>query len=359
MSENVLVTIVIATYNRPDALKTAVQSVLNQRVTSWKLYVIGDNCNAETGEVMDTFKDDRITYINLPDRFGEQSGPNSVGIGLCQTPYLAFLNHDDVWLDDHLEIALDCLKKGKSDFFLGGTAYSRFLEDTEEHFNIHVDEIITDKRGPLDFFINFPTSYEPASSWVLKSELAQKIGYWHYFTEVYRLPIEDYILRAWRAGAKFHFSPIFTVWSVVTQYSNKNKEGYYQYESKEHAEIEKLVVSKSGDEVRQLLGERLQEWESMTKERKESIKAEYSAAAGREASSKVSLKKSMFYNPATALMFRLIGLDVLVLKSQLQGRAKGHEINKLIKMRTGKIPEKPDKKAVIERVRKVYLESKS
>ena len=119
LSDNTKVTIVIATYNRPDVLRIAIQSIILQTFSEWKILVIGDNCEEETEKAVNSFQDSRIRYINLPDRIGTQSGPNSVGIALAKTKYIAFMNHDDIWLQDHLEYGITTLEETKSDFFIG------------------------------------------------------------------------------------------------------------------------------------------------------------------------------------------------------------------------------------------------
>ena len=145
----VIVTIIIATYNRPDTLKAAIRSVLNQTLKNWKLLVIGDNCDDRTDMLMMEYLDPRIQYFNLPERFGEQSGPNSVGLSLVETPYVSFLNHDDIWLQDHLEVGIQLIEKGNFDFFIGGTAFSRYANYSNVIPELVIDEINIENRTDL------------------------------------------------------------------------------------------------------------------------------------------------------------------------------------------------------------------
>ena len=110
------VTIIIATYIRYEALNLSLQSVYSQTYTNWKVLIIADCCDAEFISNVD-LSNEKVQLINLPQRCGNQYGPNSVGIHLAQSQYIAFLNHDDLWLSDHLEIAIKTMKK-KLIFFL-------------------------------------------------------------------------------------------------------------------------------------------------------------------------------------------------------------------------------------------------
>ena len=102
------VTIIIAAYLRYDSLNIALQSVYKQTYKKWNVLIIADCCDDQFLEKVD-LSDSRVRLINLPLRCGNQYGPNSVGIHMATTEYIAFLNHDDLWLSDHLEIAIETM----------------------------------------------------------------------------------------------------------------------------------------------------------------------------------------------------------------------------------------------------------
>ena len=92
----------IATHNRPAALRQALTSVMRQTLQDWEALVIGDGCKPDTAAVVAEFRDARIVYIDLPVNFGEQSGPNNIGFARARGRFVALLNHDDLWFPDHL-----------------------------------------------------------------------------------------------------------------------------------------------------------------------------------------------------------------------------------------------------------------
>ena len=59
------VSILTATYNRSHVLHYAIRSVLSQRWTDWELIVVGDACSDDTAEVVASYGDSRITFVNL------------------------------------------------------------------------------------------------------------------------------------------------------------------------------------------------------------------------------------------------------------------------------------------------------
>ena len=64
------VSIVIATYNRSNVLRFAIESVRAQTVADFELIVIGDACTDDTAAVVNGFGDPRIRFENLPRNIG-------------------------------------------------------------------------------------------------------------------------------------------------------------------------------------------------------------------------------------------------------------------------------------------------
>lgn len=213
-----MVTFVVATYNRPDPLRVALRSVRAQRRSDWRVLVIGDACGPATEAVVASFREPRFRYLNLPARMGEQAGPNSVGMALAETPYVALLNHDDVLLPDHLDVALDALGAG-ADLFAGRAAMAWQVEPHPEHGEKPVFSWHTPRgRTPTDIFTQPNRLFEPVSAWVMRRALAERVGPWRSDRLLYRTPLQDWLLRAWRAGARFAFDGPVTTLMMKTHY---------------------------------------------------------------------------------------------------------------------------------------------
>ncbi|WP_286831030.1 MULTISPECIES: glycosyltransferase family 2 protein [Kordiimonas] len=205
------VTVVIATHNRPALLRRTIQSVLNQTVKDWVLLVVGDCCGPETGEVISAFDDERIFYVNLEERCGEQGGPNTAGMYAAQTEYVALANHDDIWLPDHLEIALKRLEKEGADFLCSAAAISvEALDASTGKMRFGFRGRSPEGRSFKEGFAMGPVYFEPVSCWVFRSDLLHRVGAWRPATNIYRTPLEDWILRAWRADAAIVFEDTVT-----------------------------------------------------------------------------------------------------------------------------------------------------
>lgn len=254
MSHVPLITIVLATYNRPANLRLAIRSVLRQTLADWRLLVIGDACDARTAEVVTAIGDSRIGYVNLPARCGEQSIPNSIGMALAASRWIALLNHDDVLLADHLEQAVAALETGGGDFFAGRAAFARFSGQLADGRHAPVfSEMTPSGRSLGDVFSRGCEMFEPCSAWVFSRDLALRVGPWRAAASIYRTPMEDWLLRAWRAGARLVDSEDITVLRMLTHYQQTGPQGAYAWDQGEEALLDGLIHEVSASGIRSAL----------------------------------------------------------------------------------------------------------
>ena len=198
------VSVITATYNRPRVLAYAIRSVLAQTVGDWELIVVGDACAPATAEVVASFADPRLRYHNLPVNFGEQSGPNNVGVELARAPLIAFLNHDDLWFPDHLATALAALDRARADLVFAPIALIQPADATTLVADAWtVPRTVRHRRGRYDP----ATTMAPASSWVFRRRLHEGLGGWRPARELYGESSQDFLFRAWRTGARLVAGP--------------------------------------------------------------------------------------------------------------------------------------------------------
>ena len=102
--KNLLVSVIMPTYNRARSLPRAVRSVLAQTYESWELIVADDGSTDTTREVLESLKsgDSRIKILFLGKNQGVSSARNAA-LKEAQGEYVAFLDSDDEWLPEKLE----------------------------------------------------------------------------------------------------------------------------------------------------------------------------------------------------------------------------------------------------------------
>ena len=222
-----LVSVVTATYNASHLLRHAIASLRLQDFADWELLVVSDHCTDDTESVVASFGDDRIRLIDLPANSGQQATPNNVGVAAARGEYLAFLNQDDLFLPDHLSANLACLRDLGCDLVC--SPYARVLPEQREKIAAREIAAIADGFEVTGRFS--PHTFHVASSWFLRRAAAQRVGPWRLERETWVTPSQDWLFRAWRSGARIHYSRHI---SVVAIYSGERRDSYRKRESAEH-----------------------------------------------------------------------------------------------------------------------------
>ena len=224
MNDNLpVVSIITATYNRSNVLAYAIRSVLWSTFPDWELLVVGDACTDDTEEVVASFADPRIRFFNLERNIGDQSGPNNEGFRHARGRYIAYLNHDDLWLPDHLEAAV------------GG------IEETRADLVFTLMSSVKPAGGNYQFGATSTGRYEPymrvpASSWLLRREVIEEIGPWKFYRECYDAPSQDWLFRAWKAGKDLRLVPRMTAVSIPSGHRMGSYAKREFHENKEYFE---------------------------------------------------------------------------------------------------------------------------
>jgi glycosyltransferase involved in cell wall biosynthesis len=193
------VSVVTATYNRSNVLRYAIESVRWQTVEDWELLVVGDACTDDTEEVVRSFGDPRIHFHNLDRNTGSQSGPNNEGVARARAAYVAFLNHDDLWLPDHLERCLETIRSAGADLVC--SLCSRIRAN-----RVKLDGLILGHAGDY--------TWSPASCWLFRRTLGEEIGAWRHHRDIRSVPSQDWLWRVYSAGRSIVQVPWLTVVAV-------------------------------------------------------------------------------------------------------------------------------------------------
>lgn len=93
------------TFNQADYIGASIQSVLNQTYKNIELIIIDNFSTDATEDVVKTFVDERINYLKF-DNKGVIAAGRNYGVEHATGEILAFLDSDDLWLPDKVEIQL-------------------------------------------------------------------------------------------------------------------------------------------------------------------------------------------------------------------------------------------------------------
>jgi len=107
-----MVSVIMPTYNSAVFIGAAIQSVQNQTYLNWELFVIDDSSNDSTLASVENFVslDSRIKLYQNTKNAGAGASRNT-GIKAAKGSFITFLDADDLWKPEKLEIQVNFMLK--------------------------------------------------------------------------------------------------------------------------------------------------------------------------------------------------------------------------------------------------------
>jgi len=143
--------VIIPTYNRAHILINTLQSLKGQTLSDWECVVVDDGSTDNTKEMVELIckKDSRVRYIYQNN--AERSVARNNGIIHSSGTYICFLDSDDEFLPNHLEVLHDVIKKKdypKALFFTSAVF--------KQNNNLWNSEIMEMNVSPLEYMLQNP-----------------------------------------------------------------------------------------------------------------------------------------------------------------------------------------------------------
>ncbi len=214
--KNPLISVYCPTYNRGEILiERAIKSVLAQTYKNFEFIIVGDCCTDDTAERVSNIEDKRVRFYNIPKmgyRYPEiaeihwLAGPvvaANKALELINGKWIARIDDDDTWTEDHLEVLLNFAQKGNYEF----------VSSLYEEKRYNQTKTIDGERAQSPYFTRKntpPKGYNPKiggpSTWLYRSYLRfmkYNIDCWR--KEWNRNNDIDITLRMFNAGVRMGF----------------------------------------------------------------------------------------------------------------------------------------------------------
>ncbi len=132
---NNLVSIITPSYNSEKFIKETIDSVISQTYHNWEMIIVDDKSKDDSvSYIKDLIEEEnRIKLIVLDVNAGAAKARNKA-LEVVKGRYIAFLDSDDIWMDNKLEKQLDFMQK--NDYAFAFTAYIPFSEDGTEEYSV-------------------------------------------------------------------------------------------------------------------------------------------------------------------------------------------------------------------------------
>jgi len=116
------VSVIMNVHNGEEFISEAIESVINQTYNHWELIVWDNSSTDNTYTIVKSFKDERIIYFKS-DIFDKLYTARNKAIDVSNGDLITFLDADDIWLPNKLEVQSNIMKDGEIDF-----CYSNFFQ---------------------------------------------------------------------------------------------------------------------------------------------------------------------------------------------------------------------------------------
>jgi glycosyltransferase involved in cell wall biosynthesis len=115
--ENILVSIVIPTFNSEKFIAETILSIQSQTLTNWEVIVVDDGSSDKTVSILSKIAqlDKRIRFFQLEKNSGAGIARN-LGLSKANGRYIAFLDSDDLWKPTKLEKQIKFMTKNNLPF---------------------------------------------------------------------------------------------------------------------------------------------------------------------------------------------------------------------------------------------------
>lgn len=130
MDHSPLVSVVIPSFNSERYIRQTIESVRSQSLTDWELIVVDDGSTDGSPALVENYasNDSRIRLLRLERNAGRPAVPRNVGVRAARGQYVAFLDADDLWHPQKLELQIAALR-GQRVRFVSANIY-RFRDET-------------------------------------------------------------------------------------------------------------------------------------------------------------------------------------------------------------------------------------
>ena len=195
------VSIIMPSYNAESYIEDSVKSVLSQTYKDWELIIINDGSSDRTEEICKKYTsfDDRIIYLFQEN--SKQATARNNGLKIAKGDIIAFLDSDDLWLPNKLELSLSYFDLDKFDLIFTD-AYFGNDDEIENESNLKKLNVIDSEYFGKEAIAQFiELNRIPILTVLVKKQIIENINFFDHQC----VPAEDYDLwlRLLKVGCRF------------------------------------------------------------------------------------------------------------------------------------------------------------
>lgn len=108
----ILISVIIPTYNRAKILSKTINSILTNNNHNYEIIIVDDGSNDDTESIVNNFKNEKIKYFKINN--SERGAARNFGVKKSKGIFLNFFDSDDIAYSNHIDTATKIIKKNKT-----------------------------------------------------------------------------------------------------------------------------------------------------------------------------------------------------------------------------------------------------
>ncbi|MFA6246600.1 MAG: glycosyltransferase family 2 protein [Mucilaginibacter sp.] len=196
-----LISIIMPAYNASAFIKAAISSVQRQGYKNWELIVVDDGSTDHTASIVKELQQDdsRIIYYRQSNQ--RLGAARNSGFRLARGAWIAFLDADDLWMEDKLEAQIQSIRaqNGNIDVIFTAGYYLRQDKCELAPYN-SLRGLYTGKEL---YKVLLKHNHIPVLSVLIKRTFCKMVGWQDTLPVVFGNEDWDYWLRACKANGTF------------------------------------------------------------------------------------------------------------------------------------------------------------
>ena len=125
--------IILPNYNSSLFIAETINSVLNQSYKNWKLIIVDDFSDKETTDILKKFSSNKKIKVFWQKKNRGAGFCRNYAIKKSNSPFIAFIDSDDIWKKNKLENQINFMKKNNFSFTY--TNYETFGKKMKKVYN--------------------------------------------------------------------------------------------------------------------------------------------------------------------------------------------------------------------------------
>lgn len=118
-----MISVIVPVYNAEKYICETIDSVLAQTYTDFELLLVDDCSKDNSVKLIQGYTDSRVKLLKQSSNMGAWAARNR-GLLEAKGRYIAFLDADDIWVEDKLSLEMDFMKDNDAGFVFAGYEFA-------------------------------------------------------------------------------------------------------------------------------------------------------------------------------------------------------------------------------------------